>query len=347
MAVNLLREDNKEYNLVNPDKDEDRQDDGKQESSDHRQRRQNPHDKFFKSYFSEANAVRDFAEYVLSREFYRQLDMSTLEREDRTFVTGDLREYFADIIYAVRCMGKQLKLAFILEHKSYRDQNVTFQMIKYMNNYMQREYQEAGKLTPIIPILIYQERDSADSGLVDLEKEFAEYSQNVTRHQIIFEVVEYKLTALSWKKFTSRILKIFGLAATMSEAEDDLERVKEIAAELAAMSEKSRIEFVRKRLVPVVEYILTVTDLDEKIIREVIEEKLPGGGDIVESTAERLRKEGRKDILDLILKMKEKFGEDSLELIGVIKDKEEIQVDKITQAIEKADDIEELREKIE
>ena len=123
--------------------------------------------------------------------------------------------------------------------------------------------------------------------------------------------------------------------------------MEEIAAELAAMSEKSRIEFVRKRLVPVVEYILTVTDLDEKIIREVIEEKLPGGGDIVESTAERLRKEGRKDILDLILKMKEKFGEDSLELIGVIKDKEEIQVDKITQAIEKADDIEELREKIE
>ena len=127
--------------------------------------------------------------------------------------------------------------------------------------------------------------------------------------------------------------------------------VKEIAAELRAMSEKSRIEFVRRKLVPVVEYILTVTDLNEKVIREVIEEKLPGGGDIVESTAERLRKEGkkkgRKDILDLILKMKEKFGENSLELIDVIKEKDEIQVDKITQAIEKADDIEELREKIE
>ena len=127
--------------------------------------------------------------------------------------------------------------------------------------------------------------------------------------------------------------------------------VKEIAAELGAMSEKSRIEFVRRKLVPVVEYILTVTDLNEKVIREVIEEKLPGGGDIVESTAERLRKEGkkkgRKDILDLILKMKEKFGENSLELIDVIKEKDEIQVDKITQAIEKADDIEELREKIE
>ena len=71
--------------------------------------------------------------------------------------------------------------------------------------------------------------------------------------------------------------------------------VKEIAAELAAMSEQSRIEFVRRKLVPVVEYILTVTDLDEKVIREVIEEKLPGGGDIVESTAERLRKEGREE----------------------------------------------------
>ena len=55
----------------------------------------------------------------------------------------------------------------------------------------------------------------------------------------------------------------------MSEAEDDLERVEEIAAELAAMSEKSRIEFVRRKLVPAVEYILTVTDLDEQIIREV------------------------------------------------------------------------------
>ena len=269
MAVNLLREDDKEYNLVNPDEEEDRQDDGKQESSDKRQRRQNPHDKFFKSYFYEAKAVRDFVEHVLSREYYSQLDMSTLEREDRSFITEDLREYFADVIYAVRCRGKQLKLAFILEHKSYRDQNVTFQLIKYMNNYMQREYQEAGKLTPIIPILIYQERDSADSRLVNLEKEFAEYSQDVTKHQIIFEVVEYRLSAFSWKKFSSRILKIFGLAATMSEAEDDLERVEEIAVELAAMSEKSRIEFVRRKLVPAVEYILTVTDLDEQIIREV------------------------------------------------------------------------------
>ena len=63
------------------------------------------------------------------------------------------------------------------------------------------------------------------------------------------------------------------------------------------MSEKSRIEFVRRKLVPVVEYILTVTDLDEKVIREVIEEKLPGGGDIAESTAERLRKKRRKEEL--------------------------------------------------
>ena len=37
-----------------------------------------------------------------------------------------------------------------------------------------------------------------------------------------------------------------------------------------------------------------VSDLSEKTIRDVINKHIVGGGDIVESTADKLRKEGRK-----------------------------------------------------
>ncbi|SDM10113.1 hypothetical protein SAMN04488692_11674 [Halarsenatibacter silvermanii] len=237
----------------------------------------------------------------------------------------------------------------------------------YIGNYMKREYLDTGELPPIIPVLIYQARDSEDSGLIDLVDNFADLSRDIKRYQVIFEVVEFKLTDLTWQEVSSRMIKIYSLAATMETAADEINRLEEIASALAALAEKKRLDFVRRKLVSLSEYILTVTELNEERIRDIIEAKLPGGGDIVESTAERLRKEGmekgrkegrkkgrkegmakgRKDILDLMMQMREKFGEDSLELIEVIKDKDEINIDEIKRAIAESDDIEELRRIIE
>ena len=126
--------------------------------------------------------------------------------------------------------------------------------------------------------------------------------------------------------------------------------VKEIAAELAAMSEKSRIEFVRRKLVPVVEYILTVTELNEKVIREVIEEKLPGGGDIVESTAERLRKEGREEELveTLQSQLEQKFpSELPEELKEMMENADREDLIKIRDNIFDVESLEEVREILE
>ncbi|SDM52599.1 hypothetical protein, partial [Halarsenatibacter silvermanii] len=151
---------------------------------------------------------------------------------------------------------------------------------------------------------------SDDSGLIDLVDNFADLSRDIKRYQIIFEVVEFKLTDLTWQEISSRMIKIYSLAATMETAEDEIVRLEEIASALAALAEKKRLDFVRRKLVSLSEYILTVTELNEKRIRDIIETKLPGGGDIVESTAERLRKEGRREGMakTLTTQLKKKFS---------------------------------------
>lgn len=51
--------------------------------------------------------------------------------------------------------GTPVAIALLLEHKSYVDQWVGFQVLKYVERYWEQELQESGKLSPIVPVVVY------------------------------------------------------------------------------------------------------------------------------------------------------------------------------------------------
>ena len=94
-----------------------------------------------------------------------------------------------------------------------------------------------------------------------------------------------------------------------------------------------------------------VVDFFHRVIQEVVEKEVPKRREDYMTIAEELREEGREEgierALDVILKLREKFGEgEAFDLAAEIKEMDTKKLDRIEQAIEEAENIEELREKI-
>lgn len=132
----------------------------------------NSHDAFVKQYLGIPQAAADFLRNHLPPAVVHQLDLTQLQLVKDSFVDEQLRSHFSDLIYrTVTTTETPIAIALLLEHKSYPDEWVDFQILRYEVNFWQQEYQQiqaedaaarkAGEkppkrqLTPILPLLIY------------------------------------------------------------------------------------------------------------------------------------------------------------------------------------------------
>ena len=149
----------------------------------------NPHDAFFKQYLSQPAVATDFLRQHLPAELVALLDLNQLRLEKDSFVDEKLRSYFSDLIYTTLTHDSNpVCIAFLAEHKSYSDEWVNFQVLRYKVGYWVREFEsiqaeqekqraeEAAKpagaptqktprkrrttLTPIIVLLVYHGKET-------------------------------------------------------------------------------------------------------------------------------------------------------------------------------------------
>lgn len=100
----------------------------------------NPHDTFFKHYLGQPGVAQDFLRHHLPAEISELLEWEQLRLEKDTFVDEQLRSYFSDLIYStVTKTATPVRLALLVEHKSYPDEWVDFQVLRYQVGYWVRE----------------------------------------------------------------------------------------------------------------------------------------------------------------------------------------------------------------
>ena len=139
----------------------------------------NIHDSIFrKTYQNKSNAL-DLFQIILTKKEYNLFKWSTLQTELTTHFNKDWEETIADLIFSVELKEQDLsqesqrdqikksrnhknkvkdkvhdvsrvRFIFLFEHKSYRDPNVAFQLLKY-----QFYIYEKREKIPIIPIVFY------------------------------------------------------------------------------------------------------------------------------------------------------------------------------------------------
>jgi predicted transposase/invertase (TIGR01784 family) len=114
------------------------------------------HDYFFKQIFAERKQVQDFIRGEFPETFVQQLDFSTLQPDESHYVNPEMKEYAADVLYTCRYAGTtELRLAFLLEHKSFVPSHPHLQLLRYMLNIWEKDTQGNQPLKPIIPVVVY------------------------------------------------------------------------------------------------------------------------------------------------------------------------------------------------
>ncbi|MEZ0541285.1 Rpn family recombination-promoting nuclease/putative transposase [Fibrella arboris] len=118
----------------------------------------NPHDRYFKETFAQTDILADFLNVYLPETLRNQLDFSSLEREFDTYTDETLSEHFADLVFTARLTDQPVRIAVLLEHKSYTEPYIHFQLNRYVLTVWDAQLSEKKPLLPIIPVVVYHGR---------------------------------------------------------------------------------------------------------------------------------------------------------------------------------------------
>lgn len=259
----------------------------------------NPHDAFFKQYLGHVAVAADFLRHHLPPVVAALLALDQLRLEKDSFVDEKLRSNFSDLLYRTTTQsGSPVAIALLLEHKSYVDQWVGFQVLKYVERVWEQELQESGKLSPVVPIVVYHGVETWTVATRFAQKLDGMQDPNVSLTQVIgrytpdFEYHLVNLTQLSDQEIRGEIITRLFVLVLKHIFEPELGgRLDEILA-LAAkvMNLSSGMEMV----VALLRYIArSAVGVKKETVAQKLLEILPNeGGVLMETMADAWIKEG-------------------------------------------------------
>lgn len=118
-----------------------------------------PHDHLLKAILADPETAGTLLRERLPTEIVALLASDPPELVDGSFVDGEFREHLTDRLYKVRLIdGAAAFIYSLLEHKSWPDGQVAFQLYRYVNRFLEqwaRENPGWKLLPPVIPVVIY------------------------------------------------------------------------------------------------------------------------------------------------------------------------------------------------
>lgn len=128
------------------------------------------YDHGYKQLFSHPAMVRDLMTDFLPFEWVRDLDFTTLEKLNHSYVTDDLRERADDVVWRVRFRDEWLYLYLLLEFQSSVDHYMVVRLLTYIGLLYQdliksRQLPEPRRLPPVLPVVLYNGETSWSAAL--------------------------------------------------------------------------------------------------------------------------------------------------------------------------------------
>ena len=126
-----------------------------------------PHDTFVRKALEDMRVVRSLLQCELPEQIAAQLDFTTTERIDGTYISKSMRNTYSDIVFRVQFKDKSddessdksdhAYIYTLFEHKSYMDDWCNLQLLKYMVSQWEifHTAHPKEKLPPIIPLVLY------------------------------------------------------------------------------------------------------------------------------------------------------------------------------------------------
>jgi predicted transposase/invertase (TIGR01784 family) len=124
-----------------------------------------PHDGFFRETFGRIAIAGDFLRHTPPDELLAVIELDTLTIAKDTYVSEDLRQFYADLVYQVAYRGTAdappLSIYLLFEHKSRPDTWVLLQLLHYIQasgEAYRKQHPKAKRLPPVYPLVLYHGR---------------------------------------------------------------------------------------------------------------------------------------------------------------------------------------------
>lgn len=116
----------------------------------------NIHDRFIKKLLSDKEIAVAFLEEYLPEEVTEVIDLQSIIYEDTPYLSKNLQSTFADLVWSAKSVNSfEVEVCVLLEHKSYPDNNVLFQILEYLASAYQKQLKSGKELKLIVPVLYY------------------------------------------------------------------------------------------------------------------------------------------------------------------------------------------------
>ncbi|NOX62336.1 MAG: Rpn family recombination-promoting nuclease/putative transposase [Chloroflexi bacterium] len=252
----------------------------------------NPHDRFFKQAWSQREVLVDFLQHYLPPDISAQLDPDFVFPVQRSFIDETLREHQSDLLCRVR-WNDGLGFVYILfEHKSYPDDEVAFQLLRYMVRIWEFLKASLKPYEAIVPVVIYHGKRPWSASprfhdiLFGLTPAVSAYIPDFRYHLV-------DLSAYSDEELKGGVLLQVSLRIPKHIFDDDL--VEHLPGIFGLLRELARQETGLAFLETVIRYIMGAGEkLEPETLEHVVIETIPEGGDIVKTAADILMERGRE-----------------------------------------------------
>jgi predicted transposase/invertase (TIGR01784 family) len=122
---------------------------------------QRPHDKLFRTVFSDPHEAESFLRAYLPPSETERLAWETLTLVETSFVDEAMAESESDLLYTVQVKetGQPVHLYVLFEHQSSPDRWMRFRLLKYMCRIWDEGFKtepDRQNLIPILPVVFYQ-----------------------------------------------------------------------------------------------------------------------------------------------------------------------------------------------
>jgi predicted transposase/invertase (TIGR01784 family) len=273
---------------------------------------QNPHDKVIKNILGRQETAVSFLQNFLPETITRHLELEGLSFEQTSHIPDHLQEYFSDILMRMplRDRNQEAEVYVLLEHKSYLDEMIPLQLLRYMvetwSTYGHKTKKPFLKLPLILPIVIAHGEHkwrykTKLSSIVDVPDEsFLAYLPDFE-----YNLFDVNVENVRGYAFHSALKSLFAIWQ-ISPKREFLDELKDALMLLFQGLEEKQLDRFLKILV----HYLSLARPSEELpdIMDVIR-TLPAGGETMETIADMLEQRGEERGISLGEQRGEQRGE--------------------------------------
>ena len=271
----------------------------------------NVHDSFFKKIFSDKNNIKSFLTIALPEDLLKNIELDKIDIDPTGYVSEDMKGSFSDMVVKTKIKGDKegkgkdkkkgkkkgkeipADIYLIFEHKSYRDKNIYFQLLKYMYMTWEQDYREGKELRVIIPLVFYHGRGKwrlkrEFNSIFKVKDEIRKYLLNY--EYLLFDTNEWDLEDEKNRGIRNNVMLMSGLLLMKSVFSEDYEGIKRVFDLWAKMGFKDK-----KLIITFLLYMTVTKDIEPVELKRLIKEKNIGGDEIMQTLGMRWYEEGRQE----------------------------------------------------